>query len=189
MYSFGMCCLLAFVPNAPATVDPFTLVHKIPTSIKRLEPELHSLLEVTLCQDPKRRATASELLEHEFFKVDAVVHELEERKRKVEEDAKVIARKCAEGRRHCSSCYVEKTKGETKEQAVDPAVAAAVDFLKNDPNDKRCRKHLVDTLKMKPGKTYVNKKLFLVLVTVHIFSRVIFLIEYFRLSHCFSKSI
>ena len=98
MYAFGMCCLLAFVPNAPPTVDPFTLVHKIPTSVKKLEPELHSLLEVTLCQDPKRRATASELLEHEFFKVDAVVHELEERKRKAEEDANVIARKCAEGR-------------------------------------------------------------------------------------------
>jgi len=170
MYAFGMCCLLAFVPNAPPTVDPFTLVHKIPTSVKKLEPELHSLLEVTLCQDPKRRATALELLEHEFFKVDAVVHELEERKRKVKQDANIIARKRAEGRRHCSSCYVEKIEGETKEQAVDPAVAAAVVFLKNDPNDKRCRKHLVDTLKMKPGKTYVNKKLFLVLVAYFSFS-------------------
>ena len=169
MYAFGMCCLKAFVHNAPATIDPFTLVHKIPTSVKKLEPELHSLLEVTLCEDPKCRATASELLEHEFFKVDAVVHELEERKRKAEEDANLIARKCAEGRRHCASCYVEETKeeqeetkeetkGETKEQAVDPAVAAAVAFLENDSDDKRCRKHLVDTLNMKPGKTYVNKE-------------------------------
>ena len=159
MYAFGMCCLLAFVPNAPA--------HEIPTSVKDLEPELHSLLEVTLCEDPKRRATASSLLEHEFF--DAVAHELEERKRKAEEDANLIARKCAEGRRHCASCYVEETKeeqeetkeetkGETKEQAVDPAVAAAVAFLENDSDDKRCRKHLVDTLNMKPGKTYVNKE-------------------------------
>ena len=48
-------------------------------------------------------------------------------------------------------------QGERKEQkheennAVDPTVEAAIAFLQKDNNDKRCRKHLCDTLGLKRG--------------------------------------
>ena len=164
MYAYGICVLQAFVPNAQLTTNPTTLVRLIPNEIKRYEPELHSLLEVTLRENPKDRMTASDLLQHEFFKVDSIIKELEERKVKQKKAMDELEQKKIQGRRTCSSCFVEDNRGETKEpkheenNAVDPAVEAAIVFLQNDNNDKRCRKHLCDN-GLKRGKTFavVNK--------------------------------
>jgi len=164
IYAYGICVLQAFVPNAQLTTDPTTLVRLIPNEIKRYEPELHSLLEVTLRENPKDRMTASDLLQHEFFKVDSIIKELEERKVKEKKAMDELEQKKIQGRRTCSSCFVEDNRGERKEQkheennVVDPAVEAAIAFLKNDNNDKRCRKHLCDN-GLKRGKTFavVNK--------------------------------
>ena len=171
IYAYGICVLQAFVPNAQLTTNPTTLVRLIPNEIKRYEPELHSLLEVTLRENPKDRMTASDLLQHEFFKVDSIIKELAERKVKEKKAMDELEQKKIQGRRTCSCCFVEDTRGERKDnpgerkeekheenKEIDPAVEAAIAFLQKDNNDKRCRKHLCDN-GLKRGKTFavVNK--------------------------------